>query len=61
VKDDPVEVDDPKPIEALTCEELCLECDRPWIDRFERWRAYVSDEGQLLVYCPACATREFDS
>jgi hypothetical protein len=43
---------------VLRCEE-CLECNRPWLDGTERWRAYVDSEGDVLLYCPRCASREF--
>jgi hypothetical protein len=44
----------------------CLECGRGWFDDSERWRMYMTGEKQkqnqllLLLYCTACATREFD-
>jgi|1185.fasta_scaffold1301663_1 hypothetical protein len=41
----------------------CVECERPWLDPPERWRAYLTDEdpGEAVFYCPECARREFDS
>ena len=51
---------DAAPIERTQCQE-CLECARPWLETEERWRAYIDGEGDLLLYCPACASREFDS
>jgi hypothetical protein len=53
-------VDEPTPIETVSsC--ACLECERVWVDDAEHWRAYLDEEGQLLLYCPACASREFDA
>jgi hypothetical protein len=39
---------------------VCLEC-RTESGPGRGWRAYVDDEACLLVYCPQCAAREFDS
>ena len=36
----------------------CLECDAS-SDDARGWKAFVDDEGELLVYCAACADREF--
>lgn len=41
----------------------CLEC-AEWTEEFERgWRAYLTDDrfepAEAVVYCPACAEREF--
>lgn len=48
---------------SLTAEAIrCAECRRAWIERAERWRAYVAEiEGDRLVglFCPRCASREF--
>jgi len=41
-------------------EIVCGNCDRPWRDRDERWRCYLDDESSLVVFCPDCASREFD-
>jgi hypothetical protein len=41
-------------------QEYCLECNRLWVDEHERWRAYIGVDDELLVYCPACPSREFD-
>jgi hypothetical protein len=40
----------------------CLECGRSWLDETERWRLYLTwdDPPEKLLYCTACATREFD-
>jgi hypothetical protein len=39
----------------------CQECRDEWTDPKERWRIYVllGDPVETLVYCPACAGREF--
>jgi hypothetical protein len=39
---------------------VCLEC-RTEAGSARGWRAYVDEEACLLVYCPQCAAREFDS
>jgi hypothetical protein len=41
---------------------MCLECGRTWLDEAERWRLYVTvaEPAELLMYCAACAAREFD-
>jgi len=41
-------------------EIVCGNCDRPWLDRDERWRCYLDDESSLVVFCPDCASREFE-
>jgi hypothetical protein len=39
---------------------VCTEC-RAVADATARgWRAYLTDEDELLLYCGACAAREFD-
>jgi len=53
-------MDESRQTQTVRC-DACLECDRPWLDGREHWRAYLDDEGELLLYCPACASREFDS
>ncbi len=39
----------------------CQECRQEWNDRHERWRLYVvpDEPADTLIYCPACAIREF--
>ena len=39
----------------------CQECEQQWADAHERWHLYVthSEPAQTLLYCPACANREF--
>ena len=41
----------------------CIECERSWLVGSERWRLKVSDEDppEAVLYCPACAEREFGS
>ena len=41
-------------------ELVCIECLLASTVDARGWRAYVLD-GELLVYCPACASREFDA
>ena len=48
---------------ALSTELHCLECRREWLDPSERWRMYVATfEGRTEqgLYCPICASFEFD-
>jgi hypothetical protein len=39
---------------------VCLECGAE-SGLARGWRAYLDGEASVLVYCPHCATREFDS
>lgn len=41
---------------------VCEECRRPWLERPERWRLYLTDDEppEAVPYCPSCAGREFD-
>jgi hypothetical protein len=40
----------------------CEECGRVWLPSdVDNWRAYRSCDDELVVYCPACAKREFGS
>ena len=53
-------VEEPTPLETVhSC--ACLECNRAWLDDAEHWRAFLDEEGELLLYCPDCASREFDA
>ena len=49
---------------AETAEKLtgvrCVECGRPR-DRYELWLLYFADTGEVAIYCPECAEREFDN
>jgi hypothetical protein len=38
----------------LVCQECRFEDDQGF-----GWKAYIADEFEVLVYCPACAKREF--
>jgi hypothetical protein len=40
----------------------CLECRREWLDPGERWRMYAifGEEPEHGLYCPVCASFEFD-
>jgi hypothetical protein len=40
--------------DAVTCAE-CGRQPRPG----ELWRLYFADIGEVVIYCPACAEREF--
>lgn len=48
--------------QILLAPHECQECRRPWLDGSERWRMYVlvGEGTETLLYCPACAGREFD-
>ncbi len=50
--------DDPT---TVTQTLACLECRQEWTEPNERWRLYVTLDHppETLVYCPACASREF--
>ncbi len=37
---------------------VCVECGAESEDA-ERWKAYLTIDDELAVYCPACAKREF--
>jgi hypothetical protein len=42
---------------------VCAECGRePHADEnaLDEWRAYSDDVGELHVFCPECAAREFE-
>ena len=41
---------------------VCIECSRPWLLAWERWRLKVTDDAQpeTVAYCPACHAREFE-
>jgi hypothetical protein len=38
----------------------CAECDTAAADDASRWRAYLTDDEEVAVYCPDCARLEFD-
>jgi hypothetical protein len=38
---------------------VCRECGRQWSHSRERWRAHLTDGGQVVLYCPECANAEF--
>jgi hypothetical protein len=50
-----------KAAQHLALELTCVECELPWLDASERWRIYVTEEDcpEAVLYCHACATREF--
>jgi hypothetical protein len=39
--------------------EFCTECERPWLTARERWRSYLTVDGESALYCPQCAEEEF--
>jgi hypothetical protein len=47
---------------AETAETLagvrCVECGRLQ-EQHERWHLYLADIGEVAIYCPGCAEREF--
>ena len=49
-------------VDVSTSELRCLECRREWTEPSERWRMYmtVEDEPEHGLYCPICASYEFD-
>jgi hypothetical protein len=42
----------------------CIECGAAWSDPSEKWRMYATNdapaERELGLFCPDCASREFD-
>ncbi len=54
---------DDHPLPELALDLLrCIECRDAWIDGADRWRAYLTEDPkpELVFYCSACASREFD-
>ena len=47
---------------AIATALCCLECRREWSDSAERWRMYAifDEEPEHGLYCPTCASNEFD-
>jgi hypothetical protein len=47
---------------AISTDLHCLECRHEWTEPTERWRMYmtVEDEPEVGLYCPICASYEFD-
>jgi len=41
---------------------ICVECGQHWLLAYEVWRMYLTDDNpaEAVIYCPGCATREFD-
>jgi hypothetical protein len=46
-------------LETLAVEMSCAECRRK-PERGDVWRLLFADIGEVAVYCPECAEREFD-
>jgi hypothetical protein len=45
---------------ALQQETLaCIECGKKATGHAVGFKAYVADDGELVMYCPVCAEREF--
>lgn len=51
-----MEQEDETALQVLRCAECAAESD----ERALRWRCYIADEDEVVVLCPACASREFD-
>ena len=49
-----------RPLATRSTPIRCQECPDVWRSG-ERWRAYISEERELVFYCPECAEREFES
>jgi hypothetical protein len=47
---------------AAATDLTCIECRRSWLEPTERWRMYstMDDEPEVGLYCPICASFEFD-
>jgi hypothetical protein len=39
----------------------CVECSVAWVDPYERWRVYLTEDElpEMVSYCHLCAEREF--
>lgn len=38
---------------------VCVECAKSSTGKSVDWRAYLTVDGEVAVYCPDCAEREF--
>jgi hypothetical protein len=38
---------------------ICAECGALSASAADGWRAYLTDDGEAVMFCPACAEREF--
>jgi hypothetical protein len=48
--------------ESLAIIPSCIECGECWLPADEeRWCAYLTDDDEVVSYCPECAEREFGS
>jgi hypothetical protein len=45
----------------VTTTIVCVECQRPWVTKRERWRLMLTCDPvpETVPYCPDCAKREF--
>jgi hypothetical protein len=55
-----VKRDDPKPVVRDERVPICIECRTQSDSRAVGWRAYLGDDDEVVVFCPGCASREFD-
>jgi hypothetical protein len=48
--------------DIATPSPTCEECGRPWLQSFEMWRTFLTDDEprRAVNYCPDCAQSEFD-
>jgi hypothetical protein len=42
--------------------DICEGCGRRWVERTERWRAYLTDDEPPVaaLFCPECSRNEFE-
>jgi hypothetical protein len=40
---------------------VCAECAAVSPSDADGWRAYLADDGDAVMFCPDCASREFES
>jgi hypothetical protein len=45
--------------QARRAELVCLECRLMSAGEAPGWRAYLTFDGEIGIYCPGCAEREF--
>jgi hypothetical protein len=46
-------------LRALEEGAACVECGLLWVNEAERWRSYLTDDGDPALFCPECAEDEF--
>jgi hypothetical protein len=48
------------PAESVALIPSCAECDALWLPADEEhWSAYLTDDDDVVFYCPRCAEQEF--